>query len=149
MPELRSSGIYIIYLYLLPAVGRHTHVRHSRCRDNPSGDSGRGALQLRRGGNARAVPRAICAWQPSVQVFVCLRVDRGCRTRPRSRHLSSGRCGSCSVHQSSIQDGLALSFRLVGSRSGSRYRASSPACDATYLSERPNSSGRVSLQNSG
>ena len=57
--------------------------------------------------------------------------------------------GSCSVHRSSIPDGLALSFRLVGSRSGSRCRASSPACGATYLSERPNSSGRVSLQNSG
>ena len=101
-------------------------------------------------GNARGGLRAMFAWQPSVPASGCHRVDRGCPARPHSRHQSSGRCGSRSVRLSAIQDDLALSFRLVGLRSGSRYPTSSGyPCDATYLSERPNWSGRDELQNSG
>ena len=127
---------------------RHTHGRRLRCRGNPSGDSDRDDPRSMHADSDGEGPLRVAGVMPSAQPCGCRRVDRGCPARPRSRHRSSGRCGSCNGHQSSIPDGLALSFRLVGSRSGSRCRASSPVGGATCLSERPSSSGRASLQNS-
>ena len=94
------------------------------------------------GGSAGATVRATVAWQPSVQRSACRRVDRGCPGRPRSRRLSSGRCGAGSGRRPCIPGVLAQLLRYDGSRSGSRYRTSSgyPG-DATYLSVPRNSSG--------
>ena len=129
------------------ALYQRTLLRRSRCRDTPSGGSGRDVLRSGRGGNAGGDLRATVAWQPSVQPFACRRVDRGCRARPRSTRRSSGRCGSCSGHRSSIPVFQAQSLRHDGSRSGTLYRVSSPFGGATNRSEQPNSSGQASLPN--
>ena len=105
---------------------RHTHGLHQST-DSPSGDSGRDDLRSVPWGNVGAGPRVTCGVQPSVQPSACRRVDRGYRARPRSRRLSSGRCGSRSGHRSAIPDGLARSLRHDGRRSGSRHQDGSLA----------------------
>ena len=130
-------------------VGRRTRGRHSRGMDRLYGGSGRDDLQSRRGGNARAGLRATVASQSSVPQYVYRLDHPGYRALPRSRCLSSGHCGSHSGHRSAIQAYPFLYFRHDGSRSGSRCRGGNLAGDATYLSERQNSSGRALLRNNG
>ena len=136
-------------MVVIRAAGRHTHGQRRGCRGRLSGGSGRGDPRSGPWGIAGEVPRAVAAVMPSVQPCACRRVGRGCRARPRSRHLSSGRCGSCSGPRPSIPDGLPQPVRHDGRRSDNRSLTSSgyPFC-ATYRSERPNSPGLASLPNS-
>ena len=142
-----SLSLYHFRQFSTLAVGRYTLERRYRCKGIPFRDSDHDDLRSGRGGNARADPQAVAAWIPSAQPCAYRRVDRGCRARPRSRRLSSGRCGSRSVRRSSIPVFLARSFRHDGSRSGNQHRGGNPSCGATNLSERPNWSGQASLPN--
>ena len=93
--------------------------------------------QSAHGGIAGVIVRATVGGPSSAPQCVCRRVDRGCRAHPRSRRLSSGRCGSCSGRRSCTPDGLAQFLRYDGRRSDSRYRASSPDGGAMCRSGQP------------
>ena len=97
----------------ISAVDRHIHVLH-RSTGTAWGDIGRDALLSWRGGNAHVAARVTFAWSASAQLFACLQVDRGCRSRPRNIYRCYGRCGSRSGRLSAIPDVLALSFRHDG-----------------------------------